>query len=144
MALFFSHSRPEPIFTILAGGDEPRWPHRARFAQFISLRFSAGPGLWLLGLTSKKSGIWPSGVLPPRGEGGRTPSRISRNGSGLGEFADVVGGTWRGAGFDVAVLAGLGQSDSENEEPEEGLRQDVTERIHDLAGNFGVALVVDQ
>ena len=78
----------------------------------------------------------PQRALPPRGEGGRTHGRISRDGSGVGEFAGAVGGTGRiavdsdgvaAAGFDVAVFTGLGQSDGEDEKPEEGLRKHVTE-----------------
>jgi hypothetical protein len=82
--------------------------------------------LFLLKITGSYQSIRPQRALPPRGEGGRTPSRINRNGSGFGEFADVVGSTWRAAGFDVAVFTGLGQRDGEDEEPEEGLRKHVT------------------
>jgi hypothetical protein len=83
--------------------------------------------LFLLKITGSYQSIRPQRALPPRGEGGRTPRRIGRNGSGFGEFADVVGGTRRTARFDVAVFTGLGQRDGEHEEPEEGLRKYVTE-----------------
>ena len=47
-------------------------------------------------------------------------------GSGVGEFAVVAGCAWCGAGLDVAVFAGLGEGDAEDQDAEEGLGENVT------------------
>ena len=38
----------------------------------------------------------------------------------------LLGCAWRGAGLDVAVFAGLGEGDAEDQDAEEGLGENVT------------------
>lgn len=46
--------------------------------------------------------------------------------SGVGGFAVVAGCAWCGAGLDVAVFAGLGEGDAEDQDAEEWLGENVT------------------